>query len=88
MNNDLLYAIIIGLAVGSFIFIAFKSRFEDSTTIKKAVAVGSYSIGLGITWWLYNHPSELSQAMQTIVGRGIAIILAVLAFVLLFYKYL
>jgi len=85
MNDTLFYSILIGVAAGGFIFAALNGSSQNRSS-QKALAVAAFSIGAAITWWLYNHPRQLEPIMESIVSRGIAIILAALGAALAFWR--
>ena len=84
--NELVYAIVIGIAVGSFIYIPLTKLGITSNLSGRVVAIGSYTLGFGVTWWLFNNSGYLNQAMESIVGKAIAVIFALLRLAAAFYN--
>jgi len=83
---DMLLPILIGLAVGSILYLGLGRLGRKSETEKKTLAIAAYSIGGVITWWLYTHPDEIARVGEEIFSKGLLILFAFLSTVLVVWK--
>lgn len=85
VNDALVYSIGIGIAIGSILLITLR-RITSPDAPRNPLIVFSFAIGFIITWWLYNHPSELWQSMTQISKYGVLIVIAVLLAVYVYWR--
>ena len=80
MNTDV-SSLLIGIMVMLAIYLALSRVMDYShSTIKKASAIFSGVAGLLSTFWLRENPDILGDYTQQIVLAGLAVVIALLAF--------
>jgi hypothetical protein len=79
-------AVGIGLAVGGFVYAALaKAPFGRSQN--RAVAVGSFGLGGVVSWWLMENPDLMLDAVGTIAGKAVGLLVVVVVAASLFWKF-
>ncbi len=77
MDESLVVAIAVGLAIGGFLYAGVVKRIDDSG-VRKALAVASFALGGGIALWLHRRDWVLEDVMRQLTGRGVALLIVVI----------
>jgi len=86
IDDNLIYALAIGIVVGSLIYAALRAIVGREAPVSRALAVGAYGIGLVVTWSLYQNPGQLPGFVSEVTSQGLLIVFAAIAAALAFWR--